>query len=55
MMLNQEKLPCLRVSVTVLSINDDERESHSALSVFYLYVTNKEKLFDFTKDASFVI
>lgn len=49
----EEKLPCLRVSVAVLSINNIEREnlSHYALSVFYLYVTNKGKLFDFSRDA----
>lgn len=47
----RRKTPCLRVSVAVLSIDIIEREnlSHYALSVFYLYVTNKGKLFDFSR------
>lgn len=50
-MMLEEKRPCLRVSVAVLSIDIIEREnlSHYALSVFYLYVTNKGKLFDFSR------
>lgn len=49
-MMLKEKL---RVSVAVLSINDIERENlnNYALTVFYLYVTNKGKLFDFSRDA----
>lgn len=45
----QRKSPCLRLSVVVLSVHDIERESHDALSVFYLGVTNKRKLFDISK------
>lgn len=42
-------------SVVVLSIHDVERESHDALSVFYLGVTNKIKLFDFLKLSNFCV